>query len=273
MLQGNKLHTSGIKQVILKIFGEDMLELLDGLLLGDGSLERTGYNGARFCLSQTESHAPWVDQVRHLLEEFGLECRITCGRGGPVVIKGKQCIRRPSYGLRTFASSQLFEQYTRWYPDGKKIPFDIRLTPLSISQWYFGDGGIGGKGYHARFCTDGFTEDDVRRLIEHLKLTYGWNPHHVDRNRILLSQRKDRESLLQMLSGRVPSCFQYKTKLKTIDMAHALNDTEMERFIDLRKSGWSYSKLMSEFGLSKSGVQHMCQTRGLGGYVSHGPRL
>lgn len=74
----------------------------------------------------------------------------------------------------------------KWYPKGKKIvPKDIVLTPLTIRQWYIGDGCLYRPPKNGRpritLHTTGFPMLDVKWLIERLiklgfKTTY--QPHN-----------------------------------------------------------------------------------------------
>jgi len=197
----------------------EMLEILDGLLLSDASLSHSTFT-SRLSLGQMESHREWVDQVSCKLGNLGLEnsVRIRNDQAGDVIIKGKLCHRSPVVILRTKHYELLKAQRDRWYPEGKKrVPSDIILTPEVILHWYMGDGTVGCKGYHAKFCTDGFPETDILMLIKMMEETFEWEPIREERNRILLCKTQDRLSLVQMLTEKIPSCFRYKLNLRTVD--------------------------------------------------------
>jgi len=71
--------------------------LLDGLLLGDGSIDAMG----RFSISQSGNHRAWIPVLAKQFESLGVGVTISTAKGGAVIIKGKHCIRKPKSVLRT----------------------------------------------------------------------------------------------------------------------------------------------------------------------------
>jgi len=244
---------------------EELTELIDGLLLGDGHLEATQWS-ARLTLGQTAAHLPWLQQVHGILTRSGVASTIQVhGRAGQMSVHGKRFRRRRSRALRTARYVFLKAVHARWYPNGvKRVPQDVRLTPLSIAHWYFGDGTVGCRGYHAKFCTDGFSAADVRRLMQALTERFAWAPVLEQRNRILLCKTCDRASLVKMLrSSQVPRCFRHKLRLRLQDRRFVVIGTKEERLRDLRLRELSYGRIAMELKLSKSGVFSACQRLGV----------
>ncbi|GAH48227.1 unnamed protein product, partial [marine sediment metagenome] len=67
---------------------------------------------------------------------------------------------------------ELLSIWKKWYPNRKKIvPRDIKLTPLTVRQWYIGDGCLvphnSGRS-HIILCTEGFPIADVKWLADKL---------------------------------------------------------------------------------------------------------
>lgn len=239
-------------------------ELVDGLLLGDGSIE-CGRYGARLRLGQCADHRDWVKQVQQLFEGAGVICGVRDALPEtPARIWGKVYRRQGTCKLTTRSYAFLKDQRERWYPHGsKRVPKDVLLTPLSLAHWYAGDGTVGCKGYHAKFCTDGFPEQDVLFLIRRLHEVFGWSPVHEERNRILLCRFEDRQSLVSMLQDLMPGCFRSKLRLRTQRVAMVvLGDVEC-RLRELRSVGIGFGVIAQELGLSKSGVYSACQRLGL----------
>jgi len=232
---------------------ERAMELFDGLLLGAGSLER-GSVGSRFSLGQRKDRAEWLRDISRRFESYGIQH--TIGRGArrrKVVIKGDLCQRRDSLVIRTRSYPALTDLYARWYPDGRRrIPADLRLTPLSISQWYWGDGYVGNGGYYAAFCTNGFTRQGVERLIGQLEDSFGWLPTTGARNQINLTRMEDRARLIEMVKPFVLPCFDYKLRLRTKHQRRVLTDEQRKELKELHEAGWSLRKLAERFGVSKS---------------------
>lgn len=236
-------------------------ELIDGLLLGDGHLEASRW-GARLTLGQTEAHLPWLRQVQRELEQYGVVATIRSHtHSGWMTIGQKRFRRRKTYVLRTALLGFLKSEHARWYLQYvKRVPRDVRLTPTSIAHWYFGDGTVGCKGYHATFCTDGFTQRDVLLLIRRLKDRFGWRPLVGQRNRILLCKMPDRVSLVEMLRTQsIPRCFRHKLRLRLRYRSQVIRGPVETRLRTLRQQGWSYGRIAVELKLSKSGVADACQ--------------
>jgi len=251
---------------------EALIEIVDGVLLGDGALEGNAVS-ARLSLSQRHECHEWVSQVRQQLETHGILVSETRQKSGTTTIRGQQFQRKEAKGLRTRNYKWFAEQHARWYPEGiKRIPHDVRLTEVSVAHWWFGDGGVGNKSYHARFSTDGFPWSDVEQLLTKLHVVFGWEGSHTRRNRILLSKAKDRQSLLDLVSPYTPSCFQYKMRLKTGNACRVLTDQQEQELLELRRQNWSYGRLATHYGLSKSGVAAICAKNGLSGYSSRKPK-
>jgi hypothetical protein len=65
----------------------------------------------------------------------------------------------------------------RWYPNGKKIiPKDLVLAPITVMNWYLGDGSSHISSYrnmYAQLSTQGFCDEGVEQLGDLLKITIG----------------------------------------------------------------------------------------------------
>jgi|APSaa5957512622_1039677.scaffolds.fasta_scaffold07105_4 transposase-like protein len=233
--------------------------LVDGLLLGDGSIERGGV-GSRLRLNQCVKNRPWVDMVGAAFTSLGIEWREVRGASGIVEIAGQSYTRSPSYGVRTRSYTYFTQERDRWYPGGeKRVPEDVNLSPTSIAHWYFGDGMVGSKGYHAKFATDGFRAEDVNMLIALLHRSYGWSATRTARNRILLSRVADRADLHDMIKDCTPSCFQHKLCLRLVDHRLKFDPDVREKALLMRKEGVSYRNIGRTLGVSKTLVAEWCQ--------------
>lgn len=179
----------------------NILDVVDGLLLGDGFIETTtnGRTG-RLVIGQSGHRMPWIADLHSQLSDFGVASSLSTLSTCNVTIKGKVCVRSERMVLKTHTYPLLGDQQRRWYQGRVKvIPKDVTLSPQSIALWYFGDGCVGGNGYRAYFCTDGFSRDDVSWLVCALRSTYNWAPTQTRKNRILLLKSRDRKSLKDMI--------------------------------------------------------------------------
>lgn len=149
-------------------------DVLVGILLGDAALHtESGGKTYRLRVSQSEQHK---DYLFHLYEIFQ---NLT---PSPPVRDEFQDSRNPGkkYVRWSFATTQqtCFRFYGHQFYDGeeKKVPKLIHrwLKPRSIAYWYMDDGAQKwkGKSLGMRFCTDNFTEKDVKSLAHVLHEKY-----------------------------------------------------------------------------------------------------
>lgn len=151
-------------------------DVLDGLLLGDGSLVLAQHRGSAF-FALSSKHR---DNVEWAVERCpGLGLRVSQDRRG----------------IWNGVSSQgpgLVEEWRRWYGDPiahrpgglrKRIPPDLQLTRDVVLAWYLGDGSLvrhpDGRIMNVALYTQGFARNDVRRLAVQLSELTGlpWVVH------------------------------------------------------------------------------------------------
>ena len=140
-------------------FSKSQKEILVGLLLGDGCLERTkNSTGARLKVSQCLKQK---ELVLWLYKNFS----------GFVATQPKRYREELRFNTLTHSCFKYF--YDMFYPEGKKIvPNNIRdlLTPAAFAVWFMGDGSIKSKECRGRIInTQGFSKPDIEKLIVTLK--------------------------------------------------------------------------------------------------------
>jgi transcriptional regulator with XRE-family HTH domain len=115
------------------VLSPELIEFFDGLLLGRGTIISRFPNTAYFSLAFSQKeYLEWISQK---LKELGIE-----QKGQIKKMKGKKkqysCWRYESWSYY-----ELTEIRKRWYLKGKKrIPEDIKFTPLTGLLWYLGSG-------------------------------------------------------------------------------------------------------------------------------------
>lgn len=199
--------------------GEELLELLDGLLLGDGGLALHGTEKTpHYSMSQSLAQVAWVEWLRGRFESLGVSSRVSTL--SPTHIRGE------ARQLNSLTYVELREQHERWYRPmseeerkadpkhrywRKVVPIDVRLSPLALSQWYFGDGTV--TGGRVKFCTHGFTKEECAFLAQRLRSLYGWRArvgrdgkYHV----VWIRWKEDVRSLWETVRPYEPGCFAYK---------------------------------------------------------------
>jgi hypothetical protein len=142
----------------------DILSILIGSLLGDGSMERDG-NGSRFAFYQEKIHGEYLLWLHNTISNLGY-----CKKEIPIIktsygIDGKI---RYIFRFRTFTYSSFNWIYNEFYPKNlnrKIIPKIIEdyLSPMALAIWIMDDGTLyKNKGF--KFCTNSFTLKEIHYL-------------------------------------------------------------------------------------------------------------
>jgi hypothetical protein len=110
----------------------------------------------------------------------------------------------------------LLDLYESFISEGvKRIPTEIRISPLALAIWYLDDGSISVGESHrpkATFHTQSFTFSDVERLLESLNRTYGLTGrvHDYGKGPQLEMTADASEILFGLVAPYIPPCLQYK---------------------------------------------------------------
>lgn len=174
---------------------------LDGLLLGDGSINQKAYYRQSFGLNQEE----WALKIKNDLGEFGISSSIK----GPYRRQKIELISRIHPIFKDFRE--------RWYKNGRKIiPRDINLSPITIVNWYLSDGKLD-KDDMIILYTESFSKEDVEWLSSCLNKATGIvsYPHKNERKHWIIKVRAaESEIFLNYIKESKIRCFNYKFDLK-----------------------------------------------------------
>jgi len=145
-------------------------EAIEGAIMSDAHL--SSQNPSWFQIAQGgTAHLDWLFFLYDCLTSIGLNTKPpriarTVHDGGPYIYSMLASRRDPFF-------SSLRE---KWYPQGsKRIPNDFILTPVSLANWFMGDGGSFwnhdkiGANVSAYFECGNFPEDNIRLLEDQLK--------------------------------------------------------------------------------------------------------
>jgi len=184
------------------VLDKRILEVLDGLMLSDGSIVASG-NGHRFSLGTSQ-------------KEFANYCfqrlEALCGTEPKFYPSSKG---RGNWIFHTLSHVDFTQQHQRWYPNGTKIiPHDVSLSPMSLLLWYYGDGtlvkGKTGNSCTLRLSTDSFDRESIEMIAKRLDLELGIRSKITAERRLRLKT----ESIPTFISyiGRKPelTCYAYK---------------------------------------------------------------
>ncbi len=179
-------------------------ELIEGELLGDGSLRRYK-NGAIF-----QYTSKYYDYAMWLTEQFegeGIECS--------EVTEHQRDAGNVVFNFQTLAYKELGDLYDKWYDASarKRLPEGFKLSPIALRQWFIGDGSNVTES-KAKYisCYTAFSSDDKDRLKTMLERSLDRNlVFHEGGNKIYINA--DAVKALFDYIGPCPvSCYEYKWK-------------------------------------------------------------
>lgn len=186
-------------------------EILVGLLLGDGCLEKTKNSlGARLKVGQSIKQ---IEFATWLYQQFLNFVRT------PPRIKNRNIHQEVVFNTLTHPSFKDF--YDWFYPEGKKIiPINISqlLTPTAFAVWFMGDGSVKSKECRGRILnTQSFSRSDIERLIFILESKFNLRSSirtQKDGLQIYISA-KSAFVLNDLLKDKILPNFKYKLPLKS----------------------------------------------------------
>lgn len=187
---------------------EKAIEWINGELLGDGCIACRHPYSAR--IIYTSQYLEYCQYIKNTLESFEIE-------GGKIRKRYNKKNNCCSYNYFSYEYEELLPIKKQWYPNGKKIvPKNIKLTPLTLRQWYIGDGHLAylQKGNPMIvLATNGFLVKDVEWLTEQLnKINFKATIRHSNNN-IGISTYSTK-GFLDYIGRPEVKCYQYKWDYK-----------------------------------------------------------
>lgn len=186
------------------------LEVIQGCLLGDGSLSIKGKSSCFMYGSSNYDHTYYIWKLLKSL----MTPRF---KNGPVESKiydkrtGKTYTR---YEIRTKSNITFYNLRVKWYPDGIKIvPNDLQLTNTVILLWYIGDGSLDKQHGYIKLCTDSFDTKSLELLNSQLQDFKSWI--NYNNNRIFI-KRIHCEKFLNHIGDCPIDTYKHKWELKKL---------------------------------------------------------
>lgn len=182
------------------------MEILSGLLLGDGSISKSKRNTCA-CYEHGDKHLGFIEWLKYKLDGIGFVC-------GNIYYMN---VKNGAYKFRTHYYGELLELYNVFYPYGKKVlPHNIHATPNIIKYWYIGDGNCS---ITPLIDSCIFSAEDMERIsreliyigIENTIRQYSL-PQGNMRKRIRISARSREKFFDYILSSEkeIPPMYEYK---------------------------------------------------------------
>jgi len=157
---------------------------------------------------------------------------------------------------RTKYSTELYQQYLRWYPEGqegkrlKQVPEDVVITPTSLMMHYLGDGSVinqnNWQSMKVRLSTDGFKREGVQLLVDKL-------------NKIGIKCHIDYDQRIQIKAKGVPYFFQYIGRTSPVKCYDYKFNLPIWRFESKRMS-----EVAEQLGVSYNRLSHIVKIGKLG---------
>ncbi len=223
---------------------EEMIENIDGFLLGDGCIrhrDRPNTNA-----SATLKYEEFGNYLAKVFYNYGSSVtkRVSPAHYSSKAGYFKEC---KSVVLSTKSHPDLQKQRIRWYPNGiKEVPDDVRITPSSLLLWYLGDGSLfldKGISPYVTFYTNSFSKtsiDILRNRLNDLNMTNWYLPNNTIRLKTpavkILFDMIGRSSPIECYSYKfdVPGHL-WKTRSSDVQKQLGLNKHAFHRL--MKKSG------------------------------------
>jgi len=180
------------------------IEWINGELLGDGFLRFISLYSAQFMYSS--KHLEYIKYISETLESFGIK------QSGRIRKRIDKKYNSHSWDYQSLCYPEFLPIRKKWYPNNKKIiPRDIKLTPLTLKQFFIGDGcllhpKIGNP--YIVLATNGFPFLDVEWLVIQL-IKLGFEVKRQQANSIYIFCHSTKDFLDYI--GKCPvKCYQYK---------------------------------------------------------------
>jgi len=118
-----------------------LLDFVNGELLGDGCIYVPDKKYAKSAQYQhSTKHKEYLEWLRIELDKLGIEISNMGIRKQEKKSFGKYHI---GYHYTSKSYRELISLRRKWYPQNKKIvPSNIEITPITLRQWYIGDGNL-----------------------------------------------------------------------------------------------------------------------------------
>ncbi|MCK5604982.1 hypothetical protein KAR91_24040 [Candidatus Pacearchaeota archaeon] len=168
------------------------LEVLDGILLADGHMEKSRISGR---LTYGCKYQETLLDIQKDLPSLSFS-------------NIWQSTKTRCYHFKSLYYRDLLFIRNLWYDNLKGVPIDVKITPKSCYWWYIGDGYT--SRYGLSLCTDSFTLNDISILRD--KLYYhGFDTTHTKSNNRIRVRSKSKQSFLDWI-GQYGIAKQYAYK-------------------------------------------------------------
>ena len=202
--------------------------VFDGLMLGDGSIHIPSTKNARFSIGQRYDKIGWLNWIKNIFDKYNIEYVMYNNESRKFIspTNNKEYKNKPSITLSTKLYGLFTKEYNRWYDNGEKIiPDDVRLSPISLAQWYMGDGDLYCDKrkwirYTVEISTLQFTKDELKELVDKIddlyKIKFNINRFYKNREnrgyRLRTGKKHQVYKFCKLIEPHIVDCFKYKIR-------------------------------------------------------------
>jgi transcriptional regulator with XRE-family HTH domain len=222
-------------------FTQEQQSIINGSLLGDGSIGKQRYGNSHFSKCQSSNRREYLEWHSEKLEPFS--CSINEYDN---YAKGKLYKKTV---FTTHASDMFTELRHKWYPEGKKIvPRDLTLDQLSIAIWFFDDGSNCLTDRQCKFATYCFSKNDCEylsnQLVEHNIKSY------ITKQNVIGVRAESYKTLIDLISPYMLwDCFEYKIQYKDSNRKF-ISDEDAYAIVEYYKNGKTQQEIADILGVS-----------------------
>lgn len=201
-------------------------ELMKGMMLGDGGVDRSGtnpyvefYNTNKTFLEWLSNKLGWITtEVRRkkTAVESSQDTRKTLGRDTQPE-DCVDCYRCPTRCM------PIFDEFASWYNTGEiRFPRDLSVSPTSLRMWYVSDGGFNWGSTNPRVKFASHNESERPEAIINALEEHGFTVGHSNESFQLSTDNT--EDFFDLIGHDPVAGFEYKWAWRDEDRYHRLKD-------------------------------------------------
>lgn len=207
MLNKQKDNINQIRKANHIILRKQFCEILDGLLMGDGTLSTQRENISAY-YEHGDKKLNYLIWVSYLFARHGVK---QSGKIYPM-----RQAKNGAYKYKTLSYFEFGEIRERWYPNNKKtIPIDLTITPSILKFWYISDGNFSRQ---PLIDSTIFSFEDLKRISE--QLDFIGIEHSLrefkDRKRIRIFSNSEQSFFDYINSDGIKIPYSYKYKFSEV---------------------------------------------------------
>ena len=207
-------------------------EILVGLVLGDGFIQKIGKRSARIRLEHSIKQKDYIFWKYKELENMMQSRPKLITRYNPVYKKTYQYYRCQSH-----SSPEIGKLHRLFYENSKKrVPQNInRLlrTPLTLAVWYMDDGYYYPRDNCAYIYLPLYEEDDIKRLLVALNDNFGLRPKVLTKKgkyKCLWFNHEEFGKLVRIIEKEIIPSMRYKIPHNPVSTEDALSEDPQKNF-------------------------------------------